>query len=272
LLDKNLKCPGFDSRSIGVFDSGFGGLTIMKSLIEKLPSESIIYFGDSANAPYGDRTSSEIIKYATDAADFLAQKNIKILIIACNTACACASKIIKQKLSIPVFEIITPSFQTVLKESKNYNIGVIATRATIRSQIYKKLIEQHNPKARVLSLSCPLFVPLLEEGHFDNKLALNLAEHYLKPLKKKKIDTLLLACTHYPLMKGIIQKVMGDDVKVIDPSLACALNLLSFLEKNGISSLNAKPKYEFYTSGDTEKFKNIAEVFLEKKIDQVLKK
>ncbi len=244
----------------------------MKHLIKKLPCESIIYFGDSANAPYGDKTPSEIIRYSLDAAEFLAKKDIKILIIACNTACAFASKIIEKHLSIPVFEIITPSVHEILKKSKSLSIGVIATSATIRSKIYKKMLKELSPDALVLSKACPLLVPLLEEGHFRNETAYKIAKKYLDPLKKKNIDTLLLACTHYPLMKDIILKAVGKKVKVIDPSLSCVLNLASFLKKEGLRSNNESPKYTFYTSGEIEKFKSIAEIFLGEKIDRVLKK
>jgi glutamate racemase len=272
LLAKNLKFHSIDSPSIGIFDSGFGGLTIMKSLVEMLPEESIIYFGDSARAPYGDRSSKEIVKFSLQAADFLAQKKIKILVIACNTVCAFAAKIVEKRLKIPVFEIITPSYKAALRNCPGHNIGVLGTKATIRSKVYKKLIEKADSKAKVFSLSCPLFVPLLEEGHFDDKLAYQLAELYLKPLIKKKLDTLLLACTHYPLMKETIQKVIGKDVKIVDPSSACSNEILEFLKKQNLKApLTNIAKYEFYTSGETEKFRNMAEIFLGKKIDNVIK-
>ena len=261
------------SRPIGIFDSGFGGLSLMKRLTKILPNENIIYFGDSANAPYGDKTKKEIIEKTVSACQFLEKKNIKVLIIACNTACIYAYREVQKKLSIPVIGIITPSYQKVLQQTKNHKIGVIATKATTYSGVYKKKIQSIDHKAEVFSVACPLFVPLIEDGLEDLKLAKKLAKYYLKPLKKKKIDTLLLGCTHYPFMKKIIQDVLGSNIKVIDPSIACAREANLFLERFDLKNPSTKNgSYIFYTSGDPIKFKRIASKFLDKKIDKVLKK
>lgn len=263
-----------DSRGIGIFDSGYGGLTIMKKLIKKMPNESFIYFGDNANAPYGDRSKKQIIDLSLRAAEFLFKKKIKVLIIACNTACIYAYKTLQKKLPIPVIEIITPSYKEALKTTKNFRIGVIGTKATIKSHFYRNLILKKYPqKVKVYSIACPLFVQLIEKDDFDKKLAFCIAEKYLEPLKEKKIDTLLLACTHYPLIKNIIKKVMGKKVKVIDPSLAITQELKKYLKANDLlSSSDNLPTYKFYTSGNIKKFKNFAQKFLDMKIYKVVKK
>lgn len=262
-----------DERPIGVFDSGFGGLTIVRHLIKTMPDENIIYFGDSINAPYGTRSKVEIIKLTLAAVGYLSEKKIKALIIACNTACVYAYNEVKRILDIPVVEIISPSYKMVFMHTKNKKIGVAATKATINSQVYRKKILKECPSAEVYSLSCPKLVSIIEAGLLDLDEASKIIKIYFEPLKNKEIDVLLLACTHYPLLKDIIQKVVGVKIKVLDPSIYIAEEVFSFLQDNDLrSQCNENPSYEFYTSGDVEKFKTVAERFLERKIEKVEKK
>lgn len=255
-----------DNRAIGVFDSGFGGLTIMKRLIKIMPHENFIYFGDGANAPYGDKTKKEIVSLTKKAALFLAEKKIKILVIACNTASVYAYKEVKKELDIPVLEIISPSYTQVFKYTKNNNIGIIATKATIYSKIYRRLILKKRPSCKVHSQACPLLVPLIEKGKVDSKSIYCIAKKYLEPLKRKNIDVLLLACTHYPLIKTIIQKIMGRKIKVLDPSIYIARYIKNFIRDNNLSAEKRKKGfYQFYTSGEKEEFKKIAEHFMKMK-------
>ena len=262
-----------DDRPIGVFDSGFGGLTIVRQLIKKMPAEKIIYFGDSINAPYGNRSKKEIVELSLAAADYLAKKKIKALILACNTACVYAFKALSNALNIPIFEIVSPSYQLALNLTKNNKLGVTATRATIKSGVYRKKILQARPYAEVHSFSCPKLVSLIEEGLSDPNQVERIVKEYFGFLKEKEIDVLLLACTHYPLLKDVIQKEIGNKIMVLDPSIHIVEEVYNFLrDKDLLADKCSKQGYEFITSGDVGKFKVIAERFLEKKIDKVEKK
>jgi len=261
-----------DDRPIGVFDSGFGGLTIMRQLIKTMPGENIIYFGDSINAPYGNKGKEEIIKLTLAAAKFLVKKKIKALIIACNTACVYAFDELNASLGIPVIEIISPSYQMAIKNTKNNKLGVTATKATIYSQVYRKKILQERPGAKVFSVACPKLVSIIENGLIDLEEASKIVKVYFGPIKKKEIDVLLLACTHYPLLKEIIQKEVGKGIKVLDPSVNIAEEVFNFLRGKNLLSRGNLPLYEFITSGEMEKFKAVAERFLERKIEKVEKK
>jgi glutamate racemase len=198
----------YDNRAIGVFDSGLGGLTIMKSIMKIMPNEKIIYFGDNAKAPYGDKSKKEIIELALKAVVFFKNKNIKALVIACNTVCAYAYDLIKGKLNLPVFEIISSSLNELLKNTVSSRVGIMATKATIYSHVYRDCILKKNPNICVTSVSCPLLVPLIEGKGVNLKLMYKVVGYYLLELKKKKIDVLLLACTHYPFIKNVIEKFM----------------------------------------------------------------
>lgn len=260
-------------KPIGVFDSGFGGLTIVRQLLEKMPNEKIIYFGDSFNAPYGNKSKGEISKLTLAASSFLYEKKIKALIIACNTACVYAYNEIKKVLDIPVFEIVTPSYELALLQTRNNKIGVTATKATIHSQIYRKKIIQNQPLAKVYSFSCPKLVSLIEDGLVDLNEAKREVKGYFQKIKKEDIDVILLACTHYPFLKELIEEVVGDKIKVLDPSVYIAERVDSFLDEMNLKAkAGSKASHIFITSGDSDKFKRVAERLLKIKIDKVEKK
>jgi glutamate racemase len=253
-------------KAIAIFDSGFGGLTLMRQIIKTLPSENIIYFGDNLNAPYGDKSKNEIINLAKKAAFFLYQKDIKALLIGCNTASVYAyDEISRHFFGLPVIDVISPSLKMVFPLSKDKKIGVIATKATIYSQLYRKQILAYNPTAQVFSLACPTFAPMIERGEFENLKEIKRA---LLPLIKKKIDFLLLACTHYPIIQEKIKEAIGEEVTILDPSSAITLELENFLKRAQLKNEGSlRGRYEFYTSGDAVKFKTIAEKILGIKIN-----
>ena len=252
---------------IGVFDSGLGGLTVVRAIKRILPEESIIYLGDTAHLPYGTKSSDSIIKFSFANTKFLIEKGVKAIVVACNTSSATALKKLKEHFSIPIFGVIEPGSKTAVKSTKNKKIGVIGTTATIRSKAYQKELGALNPSLNIYAKSCPLFVPLIEEGWVDNEVTEKVAEIYLTELKKHNIDTLILGCTHYPLIKKTIQKVMGDDVILIDSGESVALWLKNFLKKKKILAKNKNPFYYYYLTDFPQRFKKIAERFLGEKID-----
>ena len=211
-------------RPIGVFDSGLGGLTTIKELIKLLPGEDIIYLGDTGRVPYGLKSRDTIIKYALQDAAFLAGFNIKAMVVACNSVCSSAHEVLSDKFDIPIYEVITPAVNAAVLRSKNKKIGVIGTKATIRSGAYTTALQTVLPNSQIYAAACPLFVPLVEEWMIepDDIAALSIAERYLSDLRESGIDTLILACTHYPLLKKVISKVIGKDIILIDSGLETA--------------------------------------------------
>lgn len=241
-----------DKRAIGVFDSGLGGLTVVKEITKLLPNEDIVYLGDTARIPYGTRSKETIIKFSLEDANFLLKKNVKCIVIACNTASSMAGKTLKRKLKIPIFDVIGPALKDARKISKE-NIGVIGTRATIRSGAYKD----------ALGYACPLLVPFIEEGEVGSDALKMVVRDYLKPMKSKKVGTLILGCTHYPIIGNLIQKEMGKNVKLINPEKSVSVEVLKFLSKNKIlNSKKTKGKREFYVTDLTDRFTKVAEMFL----------
>jgi glutamate racemase len=260
-------------KAIAIFDSGFGGLTIMRQVIKTLPAENIVYFGDSLNAPYGDKSKLEIIRLTKEAVSFLRKKEIKALIIACNTVSVYAYKEIFPSFDLPIIDMISPSLKMVLNHSKDKKIGIIATKATIYSQVYRREILAHNPAAKIYSLACPSFVPMIEEGEFENEKACERIKKALFPLIKQRPDLLLLACTHFPLIKEKIKEAIGEGTEILDPSISISLELQNFLKKGELVANNGLTgSYEFYTSGNTNNFKTMVEKILGIKIDKVKKK
>lgn len=249
--------------AIGVFDSGVGGLTVVKELKKILPDESIVYFGDTARVPYGEKSDETILRYSIENAMFLMEKKIKLLVIACNTAAAYSADVLRQTLGIPVVSVIEPGAEFALQQSKEKKIGIIGTKATIRSQAYQKAILQKEPNACVIALPCPLFVPIVEEQFGHHLSSQLIAEEYLAPLKQASVDTLLLGCTHYPLLYSLISNVMGENVKVIDSASTCAYKVLEELKTHGLSApKDAYTKHVFYVSDDIEKFNRTGSLFL----------
>ncbi|NSW91655.1 MAG: glutamate racemase [Firmicutes bacterium] len=258
-----------DNRSIGIFDSGLGGLTVLKEIMEIMPGESIVYFGDSGRAPYGIKSKETVIKYTFQNIRFLLNQDIKMIVIACNTASAYSLETVKNSFDIPVIEVIQPGAVTGIKYTKNKKIGVIGTTATINSGAYERAINEIDNTIQVFSKACPLFVPLVEEGPewWENDITYRIALEYLTPLKQAGIDTLVLGCTHYPLLQKTISKVMGSDVKLVSSALEVARVVKKVIEQNNIArDEKIKPVYRFYTSDSIEKFEPLCSAILNRKI------
>jgi len=263
-----------DERPIGVFDSGLGGLTVVKEIKKILPNERIIYLGDTARVPYGTRSKEAVTEFSLQNITFLEKKNVKCIVIACNTSSALAYSKIKAFTSLPTFEVIAPGVKAALSSGYIKRIGVIATRSTIGSHAYKKAILKRSPKTSVLEIACPLFVPLIEEGELKGKLIGYAVDKYLNPLLEEKIDTLILGCTHYPLIRSQIAAKLKR-VRIVDSGKTVAKELSVYLklkEKDLLASKNGKPKDEYFVTDLTDRFLNIAEVFLGKKLKGSLRK
>ncbi len=257
--------------SIGIFDSGFGGLTVMNAIRHVLPHENIIYFGDTARLPYGNKSAETIVRYSIENATFLMEQGIKILVIACNTACSYAIEQLESLFDIPVIGIIAPAVEQVTKLTKGH-VAILGTRATIASGVYQKHFSHNIPGAHLTAISCPLFVPLVEEGYIEHPMTEIVAQEYLRPLKlkHKEVDTVLLACTHYPFLKDIIQKELGEGVTLIDPAFSCADYIKTVLQQKGmVNDQNELPHYQFYVSDDPEKFRLLGKTFLNYPIEHV---
>ena len=218
---------------IGIFDSGVGGMTVARAVETLLPDYQIIYYGDLARTPYGSKSSEAIIEYSIANTEFLLGHGARVIIVACNSAASVASDILRRKFTVPIFEVITPAVARAVAATASGNIGIIGTRATIRSGIYDQKIKEQAPEFRVFSQACPLLVPLVEEGWTDARETKMIVRKYLAPLKQKQIDTLVLGCTHYPLLKDLIQYRMGKKrVRLIDSSVEVALTLQTYLAAN----------------------------------------
>ena len=263
-----------DCRPIGVFDSGLGGLTTLKELKKLLPGEDIIYLGDTGRVPYGLKSKETIIKYALQDAAFLAGFDIKAMVVACNSVCCSAYDVLIEKCSIPIYEVITPAVKAAAFRSKNKKIGVIGTKATIRSGAYKAALEAALPGCKILSAACPLFVPLVEEGitEPDDTAALSIAERYLSPLRESGIDTLILACTHYPLLKNVISKVVGKDIALIDSGMETAkLTATDLSGKRAHGNEKAEGEIKYFVTDSTDGFAEMASKFLGSDIRGMIK-
>lgn len=249
----------FTSNPIGIFDSGVGGLTVMQELIRQLPRERFIYFGDTARVPYGNKSRETVIRYAIESIIALLEKQIKLLVIACNTVSALALPKLRSIFKIPIIGVIEPGAQKAIAVTKNQRIAVIGTRGTIQSGAYQLAIRKQAPHAHVIPVACPLFVPLVEEKWFDHPATLLIAQEYIYPLSSQEIDTLLLGCTHYPLLRAAIQKVIGEQVTLVDSASTCADQAALLLEKEGLLSPLLHGRHEYYTSDDPEKFATLGE-------------
>lgn len=257
---------------IGVFDSGIGGLTVVKKMLSMLPNEKIIYFGDTARVPYGSKSNSTIIEYANQDAKFLYNKNVKLIIAACNTASSVALDSLREQFDIPIIGMIGPGSKYALSKTKNGKIGVVGTHSTINNEAYSRKLKLLNDEVEVFEKACPLFVPLAEEGWTDHKATELIAEEYLEELIEKEIDTLILGCTHYPILTEIIQKIMGAKVTLIDSGTAAAFEVENYLDGRGLKNdSNQIGKHQYYVSDLPAKFKNIAERFLGTEIDHLEK-
>lgn len=255
---------------IGIFDSGIGGLTVTKEIVKKLPKESIIYLGDTARVPYGTRSEEMVTKFALELVNFLLKRNVKCLVVACNTISAICLDEIKKVSPVPVLGVVEPTVELAVKKTKNKKIGVIGTTGTINSKAYDKKIQEMGLKIEVDSVACPLFVPIAEEGLDSHPATKLIAKDYLKGFKKSKIDTLILGCTHYPVLEKMIQITVGNNVTLVDSAKPTAEKLKRLLaEKNLLSGGN--PKYKFYVTDAPERVFKVASRFFGQEINGNLK-
>lgn len=248
---------------VGVFDSGVGGLTVTKEIMNQLPKEQIIYFGDTARVPYGSKSKETVTMYSRQIIRFLQTKHVKAIVIACNTASAFALETVKQEIEIPVIGVVKPGAKTAAITTKNGNIGVIGTEGTIRSKIYNEFLSSVNGDLRVYGKACPLFVPLVEEGWVNDSITKEVARRYISELLEKDIDTLVLGCTHYPLLRDIIREVVGDSITLVNPAYETAHMLRLVLEENNIlSTRTGIPEHTFFVSDGADKFRSFANTIL----------
>ena len=247
---------------IGVFDSGIGGLTVAREIMAQLPGERLIYFGDTARVPYGNRTKETIIRFSAQIVRFLKSQGVKAVIIACNTATACALEAVSRGLDIPIIGVVEPGARVACETTVNDRIGVIGTEATVHSGIYTSFIRRQKPDVQVVSKACPLFVPLVEEGWLKDPITMEVARRYLEELLQYDIDTLILGCTHYPLLRKAIGRLVGDGVTLVNPAYETACSLRELLKEEGIYRESGEPSYSFFVSDGAERFSNFANSIL----------
>jgi glutamate racemase len=260
------------NRPIGIFDSGIGGLTVLKEILRVLPEENTIYLGDTARVPYGIRSPETVIRYSFENTKFLSSKDIKILVVACNTASSVGIDAIRSRVSIPVVGVIEPGAKAAVRATRSKKIGVIGTEATIRSSAYAKAIKGIDESIEVIGLSCPLFVPLVEEGWTEGDIAAMVAEKYLADLKNRDVDTVVLGCTHYPLLKKVIAEVMGAEVQLIDSAIEISREIRVILEDLGIKRDTKSHSFrEYYVTDSPQRFLKVGEKFLGQDIDHIEK-
>ena len=259
-----------NSNPIGIFDSGLGGLTVTKRIFELLPSENVVYFGDTARYPYGPRSKNIIRRFSFQNVNFLLTQRVKFIVVACNTASALALKELKQNFDQPMIGVVEPGAKAAVKTTRNGKIGVIGTVGTVHSNAYQKSIHRLDRRLKVYSLPCPLFVSLAEEGYIKKKATYIIAWEYLRPLIKKGVDTLVLGCTHYPLLKNVISQTMGKEVKLIDSAEETAKEVKIFLERNELLRESNKPSFRsFFVSDIPDRFVEVGERFLKGKITRL---
>lgn len=252
-----------NARPIGVFDSGIGGMTVVRALTQYLPHENIVYFGDTARVPYGPKSPQVVREYAIQDTDVLLQHDVKLIVIACNTVSALALDVVQKRAKMPVIGVIIPGAEAAVQASNKKRIGVIGTLGTIYSNAYTHAIRQIDSTVKVFGQPCPLFVPLAEEGWIDHKASELIAKEYLFPLTLEKIDTLVLGCTHYPILRRIIEKALQNNVTLIDSGEATALHVKKLLEELHLeNSSTMKANLQFYVSDVPHKFAEIGERFL----------
>ena len=256
-------------QPIGVFDSGLGGLTILKALRRKLPHEDLIYFGDTANVPYGSKSKAAVTKFSLAIARFLQAQGVKLIVVACNTASAQALPELRRQMAVPVMGVIEPGAQKAVASTQNGRIAVLGTEGTVRSQAYPKAILKRSPKERVVQQACPLFVPLAEESWGKKPAAELIAREYLKPVQKSGADTVILGCTHYPLLKPVISRVLGKGITLVDSADTLAEAAQTFLAQHHQLETSGKGRVQLYASDDPARFKHLAEKLLTEKLGAV---
>lgn len=256
-----------DNRPIGVFDSGLGGLTVVKKLVDKLPGEDIVYFGDTARIPYGTRSKDTVEKYSSQCIRFLLTQNVKMVVVACNTVSSCCLDPLREAFSIPIIGVIEPGAHAAIEATFNNKIGIIGTRGTISSRAYERALFEHNPDITVSSKACSLFVPIVEEGWAETEIAYLTAKEYLSSIRSENVDTLILGCTHYPLLTNVIQRVVREGVTLVDPAVGTAQLVANTLTKANMLNLNENPgKVKFFVSDFGQKFEQIGSRFLNQRV------
>ncbi len=250
---------------IGVFDSGVGGLTVAREIMRHLPNENIVYFGDTARVPYGSKSRDNIIRYSRQIINFLKTKNVKAIVIACNTASALALEVVREEFDIPIIGVIEPGARAALEATKSKKIGVIGTEATIRSAMYEKIIQGFDEEATVVGRACPLFVPLVEEGFAKHKVTEEIIDYYLASFMDTDIDSLILGCTHYPLLRSRIKEYVGEQITLVNPAYETAMDLRQILKDCNMENTEMSQEhatYSFYVSDAADKFKQFANSIL----------
>jgi len=260
---------GDATAPIGVFDSGLGGLTVAHAIMRRLPSESLVYFGDTARVPYGPKSPDTVRRYSREIVAFLLEQGVKAIVVACNTATAHALPMLRDELDVPVLGVVEPGARAAVRATTSGRIGVIATDGTIRSGAYVRAIRQASPDARVTALACPLFVPLVEEGWTNHDATRLVAREYLEPFGREGVDTLVLGCTHYPLIKPLIAEVVGPGVRLIDSAEETAADTVRMLEEHGLASPASAGDYRFIASDDPQQFLALGQRFLGDAIERV---
>jgi glutamate racemase len=257
-------------RPVGVFDSGLGGLTIVREIRRKLPNEPIIYFGDLARLPYGTKSKEQILSFSIQNTLFLIKHKVKAVVIACNSSSSAAYTFLKRHFNLPIVDVIVPAAEAAVEATRNSKIGVIATAATIDSRAYEKAVQKLSPGTKIKTASCPLFVPLVEEGWLNGKITEEIAHVYLDPLHKQHIDTLILGCTHYPLLHKALERVVKGRVQLVDSVAPTVQKLASILEKKGLRYPSpGKGTLKIYVSDRPRNFVSVGEKFLGEKLRHV---
>jgi len=258
-----------DPRPIGVFDSGIGGLTVLKALMERLPNESTLYLGDTARLPYGTKSAEVVTRYTVHNADFLIERGIKLLVVACNTASAVALPLLSGLVKVPVIGVIEPGARAAAARTRTGKVGVIGTLGTIGSGAYTRALERARPGVEVFPKACPLFVPLAEEGWTQGEVPRLVAQEYLAQLARAGVDSLVLGCTHYPLLKATISEVMGPQVALVDSAEATAEMVEQRLRAEGLLTPDGRePAHQYFVTDVAEKFLSVAERFLGRPVSQ----
>ena len=246
---------------VGVFDSGVGGLTVAREISRQLPNENIVYFGDTARVPYGSKSQNTIIRFSEQIIRFLKTKQVKAIVIACNTASALALDAVRDEFDVPVMGVVIPGARAAVEATKNRKVGVIGTDATVQSGMYTKIIQGMDPQVEVVEKACPLFVPLVEEGFKEHAVTQEIIEYYLESMRSSDIDAMILGCTHYPLLRSKIRSYMGEKIQIVNPAYETAMDLKKLLAERGMEndgSTEQHSRYSFYVSDAAEKFRRFA--------------
>ena len=254
-----------NAAPVGVFDSGVGGLTVAREIMRQLPNENLVYFGDTARVPYGSKSRDNIIRYSRQIIHFLKTKGVKAIVIACNTASALALDVVREESDIPIIGVVEPGARAALQITQTKKIGVIGTEATVQSAMYGKIIRGLDPTVSVIGKACPLFVPLVEEGFAKHKVTEEIIDYYLASMKESDIDSLILGCTHYPLLRSRIRAYLGDKIQLVNPAYETAMDLKYILKESGMENAGKEGEhatYSFYVSDAADKFKQFANSIL----------